>query len=786
MQKTEAPVLLAEMTEAMTGVGYWRLEAATNALSWSPQVFRILGMDESEGTPTLERVLALYHPDDRATVAASLRAILEEGTPYAVTVRLIRPDGELRHVTAHGAAERDASGKIVAVFGTFADVTDVKRAELELAASEARYRRLIENATDMILVYDAEGRLQYASPSIESVLGYRPDELLGRKSSEIMHPDDVATAFDGFAKCFAQDRSTPTAPIEFRAIAKDGRQVWLEAHPTPRRDPISGQLLGYQDAVRDISARKAVELKLAGVETRYALLAGHSNDVIMESDLDGVLTYISPSLLAISGVDPQTLIGRRYSDLVHRGDAEHLEAVRLKVLAELISGPTQRSEYRTRHKDGRWLWFETTPLAIVDPVTGKATGILDVSRDITARKDLEAQLERKCAEAEAAAVAKSEFLANMSHELRTPLTAVVGFSDLLGEIEALPPVARRYADRIATAARSLLAVVNDILDFSKLEAGQLDLDAHVFAPVDFIRETIELVRGQAQAKGLRVSLRTAATVPGHVSADSTRLRQVLLNLLSNAIKFTAEGEIVVDVSHEPVDSLLRVSVTDTGAGIPDELTDRLFKRFSQVDGSISRRHGGTGLGLAICKNIVELMGGRIGVESAPGKGSTFWFTVRAPAAAAAAMSPGAPVDVADAEAQGLRLLIVDDVETNRQLLEAILAPFGHVISEADSGVEAVRLAADQPFDLILMDVQMPGMDGLAASREIRSACEKNRSTPILALTANVLPEQIGACLAAGMNDHIGKPIEVRALLQKLLEWGVARDADAPAASRRRR
>jgi PAS domain S-box-containing protein len=645
---------LVDMAEAMAGVGHWRLDVETNRVSWSAQVFRIHGLEPSEGPIDLARAIAVYHPDDRPIVAAHVNAALREGAPYAFELRVVRSDGEVRHVLSRGAAELDTAGRVVSVIGTVMDITDAKHAEQALAASEARYRHLAENASDIIALYDLNSTFEYLSPSVEGVLGYRPDELIGRKTFDIIHPDDVDSTLRAFRTNVESADQGAAKPIEYRAIAKEGREVWLEAHPKAQLDPESGKVIRFQD----------------------------------------------------------------------------------------------------------------------------------VARDITVRKALEAELERKCAEADAASVAKTDFLANMSHEIRTPLTGVIGFSDLLNGVEGLPETAQRYAEGISTAGRTLLAVVNDILDFSKLDAGQLELDPHTFEPLSFIRETVDLVAAQAKDKGLVLNVECSGqTLPPLIAADSSRLRQVLLNLLTNAIKFTAEGGVDVHVSYHDGEggSLLRVAVTDTGAGIAEDLRERLFQRFSQTDGSISRHHGGTGLGLAICKSLVGLMGGEIGFDGGEGGGATFWFTIAAPAA----QPEEATVDDSHAEHafRAAHILIVDDVAVNRELVRTMLKQQGHSFEEAEDGATAVRAAMDQHFDLILMDMQMPLMDGLSATRAIRASPNPNMRTPIIALTANVLAPQIAACHDAGMNDHIAKPISPQDLLEKVIRWcemGVLEGDEEPA------
>ena len=375
--------------------------------------------------------------------------------------------------------------------------------------------------------------------------------------------------------------------------------------------------------------------------------------------------------------------------------------------------------------------------------------------------------------AEAAAEAKSQFLANMSHEIRTPLTGIIGYAGLLEAMDGLPSQARRFTDRIATGGRALLAVVNDVLDFSKLEVGQIELDSQPFDPRAAIEEAVDLVREQAAHKDLSVTLEIDDDLPHLVLADSARLRQVLLNLLTNAVKFTRVGGITIAATHGKTDAKtgdrLRITVRDTGIGVPAEFADRLFKRFSQIDGSNTRNQGGSGLGLAICKGLVEMMGGDIGMESQFGVGSTFWFTIAAPIADQT-KQPAPANEREDPSVSALRILVVDDVAVNRELVSTMLAPFDVEVVEAADGADAVQASLGSAFDLILMDLQMPGMDGLAATAAIRANSDFNRHTPIVALSANVLPAHVAACLKAGMNDHIAKPIQPKELLGKIAEW----------------
>ncbi|HEY2659091.1 MAG TPA: ATP-binding protein [Caulobacteraceae bacterium] len=524
--------------------------------------------------------------------------------------------------------------------------------------------------------------------------------------------------------------------------------------------------LRRQEAERAQAAAELALEQLRESEARYRMLAERATDMILRYDPQGMIEYMSPSIRQL-GYQPEQLVGRNMSEFIHPDDEA---AVRRRRVDTIGGRPvSELREVRVRRVDGDWVFLEGSPATIRDD-NGVVVGVVTVLRDITDRKTMEDELRRQRMAADASNVAKAEFVANMSHEIRTPLTGVIGFAGLLERMDGLPEQARRYINRITMGGQALLSIVNDVLDFSRLDAGQIELDPQPFDLDPFLKDTVDLVLADARRKGLDLRTERRGGLPVTVRADSGRLRQVLLNLLSNAIKFTTQGSITVAVSYQAEDGgRLRFDVTDTGVGVSPDYADRLFQRFSQVDGSNTRQYGGAGLGLAISKGLTEVMGGEIGVASEEGRGSTFWFTVLAPAQA--------PRSTADVVRQGedwrlapMRIMVVDDVAVNRELVSTLLSPFDLQLTEATNGVEAVEAALHTSFDLILMDLQMPGMDGLAATRAIRANSELNRRTPILAVSANVLPVHVEACRLAGMNDHIGKPINPQELLSKIDRW----------------
>ncbi|MDX9999290.1 MAG: ATP-binding protein [Phenylobacterium sp.] len=512
-------------------------------------------------------------------------------------------------------------------------------------------------------------------------------------------------------------------------------------------------------------------------EARYRLIAERMHDLVVRYYPQGPLFYVSPSSLRTLGYRPEELIGVRPMELVHPDDVERLRAEGRRIFDRDAARAEEGGHaHRFRTKAGDYVWLEGNPTIIRD-AEGRPVEVLNVLRDITARKAMEADLEAARLEAEAAARVKSEFLANMSHEIRTPLTSVVGFTRLALEQPDLPPLARTYVERVGDASRALLSTVNDILDFSKLEAGQVSFEPEPTPLEPLLRQALSLFEPQAGAKDLTLKLEADIPEGATVLVDPNRLRQVLLNLVGNAVKFTTHGQVVLRAAYEPAAERLSVEIEDTGPGIAPEAQVKLFQRFSQVDGALTRAHGGTGLGLAICKGIVEALGGEIGLRSTLGAGSTFHFAIPAPAAdgdeSAQAAEAVGPVG-------GLSVLVVDDHAVNRELAELFLAGVGVTVTPAAGGAEAVELAARQTYDVILMDLRMPEVDGQAAMRRIRNGGGPNAATPILAFTADADPDLQTRLAAMDFQGVVAKPLEAEGLIA-----AVAAAAAGPADSRLR-
>ncbi|MDP3852338.1 ATP-binding protein [Phenylobacterium sp.] len=542
---------------------------------------------------------------------------------------------------------------------------------------------------------------------------------------------------------------------------------------------VLGLLFSGDGAARMIQARgrfNEAQRDLAQSDAQYRMLADNLTDVIALSGLDGRRIYVSPSIETAMGYTAKELFGTPTYTFLHPEDAVWLP----QAIADMAAGPGKVTlEYRVVHKEGRVIWVETTFCLVANDDPDAPPQVVSVSRDIDTRKQMETELVVARRRAEEAAAAKSDFLANMTHELRTPLNAIIGFSGVLAASPRLTGDDARHVGVIHDASGSLLELVNSVLDFSKLEAGAVEVEARPFDPAAPARTMADLLGEQAEAKGLALSIHMEGAI-APLLGDAGRIRQVLVNFVSNAIKFTAQGAVDVTVrqTEAPGDcGRLRIEVSDTGIGLRDDQIEHLFERFTQADASVSRRYGGTGLGLAICKRTVELMGGTLGASSKPGVGSTFWFELVLPRTDQPVVSDTrAPVP--EGLERPLRLLLVEDVAVNRELIAALLGPFSVEIETAENGQEAVEAMRQRAFDIVLMDIQMPVMDGLTATQAIRALpLARARSTPIIAMTANVLPEQIARCHEAGMDDHLGKPIEPTKLLEALAAWSSPQDLD---------
>jgi PAS domain S-box-containing protein len=650
-------------------------------------------------------------------------------------------------------------------------IAAARRSEEERRRTAEYFQALIEHAADVIAIFDPTGTLTYVNPAMERLLGHRPSDCVGTNAFDLLHPDDRGSAVARFAAGLAGAGDTH-GPLTCRVRHADGS--WRVFETTGTNMVADGRVAGVIVNARDITDRSAMERALRDSEVRYRTLVENSSDLIAQLDRTGTFVYTSPNYESALGWGPADLVGRSCLEFIHPDDFGTIAAA----VAEFRGG---RHQFRFRHANGEWRWFESRS-TIFAADDGEESGVV-VTRDVTERKLAEEARERAAAAAEAASRAKSEFLANMSHEIRTPLNAVIGMTDTVLHSD-LRPEQRGELLVVKSAAESLLDVLNDILDFSKMEAGKLTLEPVEFDVDELIEDVVRIFARAAADKGVSMTATVAPGTPRRLVGDRVRLRQVLFNLLGNAVKFTDRGSVAVELSgavpRNPSEhTALTFVVRDTGVGIAPERVAAIFQPFEQADGSTTRRYGGTGLGLTICAKLVALMGGAITVESAVGRGSAFSFT--APFACRPALPRSARRELpaaAEPPLRSLRILLAEDNVINQKVASRMLQQSGHAVTIAPNGRVALDLLARERFDVVLMDVQMPEMDGFEAARAVRVRESAGAPhTPIIAMTAHAMAGDRERCLAAGMDAYVSKPVRRLELLD-----AIARVVEDPVAA----
>ncbi len=667
------------------------------------------------------------------------------------------------------------------------DVTLRMQAEEVLLKAGALQRAIFNSANFSSIATDAKGVIQIFNVGAERMLGYTAAEVMNKITpADISDPQELIAR----AKALSIELATTITPgfeaLVFKAsrgiediyeltyIRKDGSRFPAVVSVTALRDA-QDIIIGYLLIGTDNTARKVVEAEQRKLDQRlrdqqfYTRSLIESNiDALMTTDPAGIITDVNKQMEALTGCTRDELIGAPFKS--YFTDPERAEAGIKLVLSEK---KVTDYELTACARDGKQTVVSYNAATIYDR-NRTLQGVFAAARDVTERKRVEAELQQAKALAETASQTKSDFLASMSHEIRTPMNAIIGIADLLAKTP-LSPEQDRYVQIFRRAGDNLLNLINDILDLSKVEASQLELERTSFSLYDLLEKVREMVAGRAQEKGLDLVCEIAPNVPSDLVGDPTRLRQVLLNLLGNAIKFTESGEVALRVALDAAPSVqdaLRFTISDTGIGIPDEKLGAVFERFTQADSSTTRRYGGTGLGLTISKRLVELMGGCIGVESGVGKGSVFSFTVPLEVWAGPRRRAAVPVGTGpELPLPALNILLVEDSPDNRTITVAFLQDTPYRIEIAENGAVAYAKFTAGHYDLILMDRQMPVMDGMTATRAIREWEQANRRapTPIIALTASALKGDKENFMAAGCTAYLTKPLKQGVLLQAIKE-----------------
>lgn len=696
-------------------------------------------------------------------------------TPLEELQRLVR---ELRERCEPILSEDTGPDSTQALFDRIDQTIEVARDAAPPPNSDELYHSLVDRLPINVTRVDLEGRITFANQTFSDLLGIPLENLIGRTDFDLS-PPELAEKYQRDNRHVAESGKTLHEIEENRL---DGRLSYYEVWKIPVYNT-SGQIVEIQAVFWDVTEREENRAALARERDLLRTLMDSLPDLIYVKDVQGNYITVNRSLQRLWGSPPlETIVGRNVFDFVRDDLAETYARVDMEVLRNDLA--VIDSEEQVLTSTGERRIYSTTKVPLHDQA-GNVTGLVGIDRDITRRKRAEEDLRQARLAADAANRSKSDFLANMSHEIRTPLNAIIGITDLLLEGE-LGQVHRDYLEIIRDSGESLMVVINDILDFSKIEAGRLELESKAFELPHVVQNAIKALMLRAHDRELQLKCEVDPKVPEWVKGDAVRLRQVLTNLVGNSIKFTPKGEVAVMVeclNAADDKATIQFTVRDTGIGIPTHKLEHIFKAFAQADASTTRRFGGTGLGLAICKRLVHAMGGQLQVRSQVDVGSEFFFSLKfarttcpvcestiAPSTASGKQEVVGGVTPESAAQPPLRILLAEDSLMNQVLAIGILQREGYTVTVANNGVEAVEAFAAEPFDLILMDLQMPDMDGLQATAAIRQI-ESNRGghIPILAMTAHALTGDRERCLAAGMDGYLAKPIRLKDLVRAIPE-----------------
>ena len=739
------------------------LDRDLNITYTSPSVQSLQGFDPENLTG--RAIAELLEASEAGTVISIFKSIAsgENPDPERLRIHLQCADGEYVATECNVSALRNDKHELVGLLLVWRDITERQQAEEALNQEKQLVKALLDSIPDCVFFKDTHHRFIRVNHAETELLGVSSVlDVIGRRIDQIL-PDRDATSIHAQENHIMSSGETLVGEEEL-VTAADGRQLWMAITRAPLLNA-TGQVIGTLGIRRDVTLRKRAEEEVRTSEQRFRsyFTLGVVGKAVFGPD--GAIHEVNDYLCTILGYSPEELQNKPYFELTKKAD---LRAEK-EAFDAVCRGESDdfTIEKRILRKDGGQLHVISAVRAL-----RREDGMIDHCianvLDISERKTMEEDLARAKERAEAATRAKGQFLATMSHEIRTPLNAIIGMSRLLSESE-LAPEDKTHAEIIHTSSETLLSIVDDVLDFSKIEAGHLELEQVPFDPQFIANSCVQMLALKAGEKGLEMETNFGPGLPTQVIGDPARLRQILGNLLNNAVKFTEKGTITVNVTLEDQDVgnvLLRFEVIDTGIGIPEERRNRLFKSFSQVDASTSRNFGGTGLGLVISKQLAELMGGTADFESQVGEGSTFWFTAlfgKCTDEESTETDQKVRDTVAKKEmlsAAETQILLVEDNRVNQKVAKAILRKLGFKADIAENGLKALKALAEKDYHIVLMDVQMPEMDGLEATQRIRAGQDnvRNADIPIIAMTAHAFREDRDRCLKAGMQDYVTKPI----------------------------
>lgn len=709
---------------------------------------------------------SIYPPDVAMLKENDLKTRAGDIDHHTLEYRMVHRDGSLRWVLDRGVViERNPDGTPARMIGTHTDITGIKHTELELEQRVRQFRSLAENTPGVIVEYeyhkDGTEGYRYISPSVERIIGLSPEEFVRHDS--FVHPDD--RALNREKNRHSRDTLEPFYN-EARLIIPGRGTIWTSVTASFSYWTEEGGKV-FTGFIMDITQKKLTEQLLRKEEEKYRSIIANMNLGLLEVNLDDEIIFANQSFCDMSGYDLDELTGCKAADLFVISNGR--DVVREK-LNRRMEGHSDAYEIMIRNKRGEAKWWLISGAPRFDD-EGKLVGSIGIHLDITEQKQLEHELILAREQAEASSKAKEAFLANMSHEIRTPMNAILGMASQLAKT-GLSTQQRFFLENISAASENLMIIINDILDLSKIEAGKLSLEYIGFEPKTVMARVIQVLNHRAEEKGLRL---TNTHCDNRLSpvliGDPYRLNQVLLNLASNSIKFTQKGSIDLScnvIEDSPRRQKVHIVVRDTGIGMDAEFVKNIFEKFTQEDASVTRKYGGTGLGMSISKDLVSLMGGEIFVSSEKGVGTVMTVEI--------VFEKGTTKDLPYTESftfdpkrlVGKKVLVVDDNDINRLVASTILRNYSMDIREAVNGLDAVQKIQETLPDLVLMDIQMPEMDGIEATRVIRK--EISEELPLVALTANALKGDNERYLEAGMNDYLSKPFKEEELLRIVSTW----------------
>jgi PAS domain S-box-containing protein len=771
-----------DLALASSGIGTWDRNIENDAIFWDEAQYRIMGMDPADAKPDWAGFTKLIYPPDAQRFASEINAALAGDKDYVSEYRFRRPDGEVRTLEARGHVIRDAAGRPLRLIGTSMDITERKQAEEELK----KLSQAVEQSPASVVITDLKGTIEYVNPKFCEVTGYTFEEAIGQ-NPRILKSNH--TPPETYRELWKTIKAGDEWRGDFQNKKKNGELYWESATISALKSA-DGSIAYYLAVKEDITERKRMEESIREKEARFRGYFEHSQVGMAVTSPTKGWVEANDQLLRMLGYTLDELREMTWAELTHPADLE----ADAKQFERMLAGEIDHYviDKRFIRRDGEIVYTNLTVACIRDE-TGDVLHVLASFQDITERKKMdndlherikeldEAQsamlnmmedLDEEKAKAEEATRAKSDFLANMSHEIRTPMNAVIGMAHLASKTE-LTPKQQDYLNKIQSSANSLLGIINDILDFSKIEAGKLDMEAVEFDLLETLDNVANVITVKAQEKeNLEVLFSLDPQVPNFLVGDSLRLNQILVNLGNNAVKFTEQGEIVLSarvIERSDDKVTLQFSVRDTGIGMTAEQQAKLFQAFSQADTSTTRKYGGTGLGLTISKRLVNMMGGEIWTESEPGKGTAFNFTADFGLGKETVKRRFEP----SPDLRGLKVLVVDDNATSREILQDMLESFSFEVYLAASGEDALeeieRAEKGKLFELVIMDWKMPGLDGIQTSRRIKNHPNLSKKPAIILVTAYGREEVMRQADDIGLDGFLLKPVNSSVLFDAIMQ-----------------